>query len=269
MPTQIEFREIPIFRYFDSEARQHLIRCFTRMVKHRGDQLLSFGKAVPGIYIIVDGEVAVTVPKIEQHLALLHRGQSFGEMSLIESGETASANIIVSSSEVKLVFCSTADFQNLLQQVAGCAHAFYKGAAHLLSTRLRNVNTHISEEIAAGQQLIASMLSQSELGRHLSITRSEVNRTGDAVVGKLMQVMPTVDMLLQKYPTAQDLIQQLKTQLEEIFLIDAQNFDRISQQLDLILQHFENLKRVASGGSMLPVKGDQNLFSAAIKVKAS
>lgn len=261
MPSQIEFREIPIFRYFEADARQHLINTFVRLIKRRGEQLLTFGQDVPGIYIIVEGEVAVTVPKIEQHLALLHRGQSFGEMSLIEKGEKASANIIVASAEVKLVFCSAADFQKLLQNVEGCSHAFYKGAAHLLSARLRNVNTHISEEIAAGQRLIVSMLSQSDLGRHLSITKSEVNRTGDAVVGKLMQIMPTVNTLLEKYPTAQTLIQELRSRLEEIFLIDAQNFDRISQQLDMILQHFENLRRVASGGAVLPLKGDQNIFT--------
>ncbi len=263
MPTLIEFKEIPIFRFLDAESRLNLSKIFLSHTRFEGDKILTFGKEVPGIFVIVDGEVVVTSPDGKQKLATLGRGQSFGEMSLIEQTEAASANVIVQSPEVKLLFGPAAGFRQLLTHLPACAAAFHQGASLLLSSRLRNLNTRINEEISQGYSLVTSLLQRSDVSQQLSVTRKEVNRTGDRVVSKLMTLMPLLDNLQQKYPTARGDLDQLRSQIEEVFLVDSQNFDRISQQLDLIVQHFENLQRVANGGQAIPLVGDLSLFSKA------
>jgi CRP-like cAMP-binding protein len=260
MTQAIEFREIPLFRYFEADARRELPNKFIWKQARQGERILSYGKPVPGIFIIGSGEVAVTIPKVDSPLAILKSGQCFGEMSLIEEVETASATVTVHSAEARLMFCAAGDFKKMLLNMPGCAYAFYKGAALLLSSRLRQVNGKLNEELSNVHTMIMDALKNSQLPRHLAETMSEVNQTGTNVVTKLMQVMPVLMDMQKKFPEAHHDIEQLQKVLEDVFLIDSQNFDRISQQLDLIFQQFENIKRVANGGTAIPLAGDRNLF---------
>ncbi|WP_141734326.1 Crp/Fnr family transcriptional regulator [Oligoflexus tunisiensis] len=260
MTQPIEFREIPLFRYFETDARQELPNWFTWKQAKRGEVILSYGKPVPGIFIIASGEVAVSIPNVDSPLALLRSGQCFGEMSLVEEVETASATVTVHSAEVRLMFCAAGDFKKILVNMPGCAYSFYKGAALLLSSRLRQVNSKLNEQLSEFHNLITDVLKDSQVSRQLTETMSEVNETGANVVTKLMQIMPVLNNLHKKFPAAKLDIEQLQKVLEEVFLVDSQNFDRISQQLDLIYQQFENIKRVANGGTAIPLAGDRNLF---------
>lgn len=260
MSQAIEFREIPLFRYFEADARRELPSHFTWKQAQERDVILSYGKPVPGIFIIASGEVAVTIPNVDSPLALLTSGQCIGEMSLVEEVETASATVVVHSAEARLLFCSVTDFKKLLLNMPGCAYAFYKGAALLLSSRLRQVNSKMNEELSNVHLMISEAIKNSQVPRQLTETMSEVNQTGNNVVTKLMQVMPMLIELQTKFPTAKSDIEKLQQVLEDVFLIDSQNFDRISQQLDLIFQQFENIKRVANGGIAIPLAGDRNLF---------
>ncbi len=181
-------------------------------------------------------------------------------MSLVEEVETASATVTIHSATAKLMFCSVGDFKKILVNMPGCAYSFYKGAALLLSSRLRHVNSKMNEEISEVHSLISGILTDSQVPRQLTETMSEVNQTGAAVVSKLMQVMPLLTNLQKKFPDTRTDLEHLQKVLEDVFLIDSQNFDRISQQLDLIFQQFENIKRIANGGTAIPLAGDRNLF---------
>jgi len=260
MTQRIEFREIPLFRYFEAEARQELPNWFSWKQAQAGEVILSYGKPVPGIFIIAEGEVVVTIPNFESPMAVLKGGQCFGEMSLVEEVETASATVTVHSPLARLMYCSVGDFKKILVNMPGCAYAFYKGAALLLSSRLRQVNGKLNEQITEVHGLISEVLKESQVPHQLTVTMSEVNQTGANVVNKLMQVMPVLMELQKKFPAAGPDIEALQKVIEEVFLIDSQNFDRISQQLDLIFQQFENIKRVANGGTAIPLGGDRNLF---------
>lgn len=260
MNQRIEFREIPLFRYFEAEARRELPNWFGWQEAKAGEVILSYGKPVPGIFIIAEGEVVVTIPNVDSHMAVLKSGQCFGEMSLVEEVETASATVTVLSPSARLMFCSVNDFKKILVNMPGCAYAFYKGAALLLSSRLRQVNGKLNEQITEVHGLISEVLKKSQVPRQLAEAMSEVNQTGANVVNKLMQVMPILKDLQKKFPAARPEVEALQSALEEVFLIDSQNFDRIFQQLDLILRQFENIQRVANGGTAIPLGGDRNLF---------
>lgn len=265
MANQIEFREIPLFSYLEADAREYLVEVFHGQRRQQGEYILTFQEKVPGIYLILEGEAIVKVPNMEKPLAILKRGQCVGDMSLIEANEKASAHVIVHSPELKLLFCSIDDFNKMLVNIPGSAFGFYKGAALMLSSRLRHIDSKLSEEITLGRDILSEIIDSSSLTVDISQTRSDLADTGGKVVSKLMDVMPILDRLIQKHPELGHELTGLAKKIEDVFLIDSQNFDRISQQLDQILQHFENMQRLASGGSVVPVSGDRNLFSRSKK----
>ncbi len=260
MSIILAINEIPIFVFFEGEARERLTKLFEPQVRKQGEMILKHGHHVDGLYVIVEGTCAVSVPHMTTPLASLSRGQSFGEMALLDDVEAASADVVASSSEVKLFFCSAKKFRDFLEEVPGSAAAFFQGSSFLLASRLRQVNARLTEQLAVGQNLITDFVKQSEVHLHLSETRTELTHTGDTVVGKLMQLVPIIQQIGQQFPAAKADLEVLQNKIEDIFLIDSQNFDRISQQLDLITQHFENLQRVANGGTAVPLRGDRSLF---------
>ncbi len=266
MSINISINEIPVFVFFEGEARDKLGEILEPQIRTKGERLLTRGREVEGLYVIVEGLCEVSIPNMSAPLAVLSRGQCVGEMSLLlDEVEAASADVIVTSDDAKLFFCSATRFQDFLINVPGSAAAFYQGASYLLSTRLRLVNSRLSEQLAVGHNLITDFIKDSEVHLHLSETRSELSQTGDTVVGKLMQLVPFIQGISKNFPDAQQELEALQNKIEEIFLIDSQNFDRISQQLDLITQHFENLQRVANGGQAVPLRGDRSLFQKTLK----
>ncbi|MBC7661600.1 MAG: cyclic nucleotide-binding domain-containing protein [Chitinophagaceae bacterium] len=261
MPCSIDFREIPIFAYFGSDARKALAAVFSRQIRNEGETIIAFGRPVPGISIIVEGEVHIKLPHITEPVATLSRGQCCGEMSLLgESAEDASADVVVSSPTAKLLFCSIADFHQILVQIPDSAPAFYRGSAVQLASRLRLFNQRLDQVLEIGQGMLSKVIQSSEVEKKISVTKSALDSTGESVVNKLMEIMPYFDALIHEHPATKPQIDILRERIENVFLVDAQNFDRISQQLNQIQQHFENMRRLTNGGTIVPIVGDRNIF---------
>jgi len=261
MPTSIDIREIPLFQFFELPARQALSKTFTRMIFEQGQDIVTYGHPVLGIYFIVDGNVRISVPEIPGSLGVYERGQCIGEMSLIEEAPFASASATVISATSKILFCSVADFKAHFAEFPESSVAFYRSSAILLSKRLRHTTERLNKELHLGQTLLQALMRESATGSEIAQAKSNVERTGHTVVSKLMELSPLIDTIEAKHPEAYEDIEHLRKKIEEVFLIDTQEFDRISQQLNQIEQHFENLRRVASGGEAMPLTGDRNLFS--------
>lgn len=261
MQSSIDFREIPIFAYFGPDARKALAAVFSRQIRNQNETIIAFGMPVPGIYIIVEGEVHIKLPHVAAPVATLSRGQCCGEMSLLDdSAKNASADVVVSSPTAKLLFCSIADFMNILSEVPDSAPAFYRGSAVQLVSRIRHLNLWLDQALEIGQSMLTKVIQASEVGKKISVTKSTLDSTGERVVSKLMDIMPYFETLVHEYPATKPQVDVLRGRIENVFLVDAQNFDRISQQLNQIQQHFENMRRLANGGSIIPIVGDLNIF---------
>ncbi|RZA23287.1 MAG: cyclic nucleotide-binding domain-containing protein, partial [Proteobacteria bacterium] len=202
MPTTIDFNEIPIFAFFGPDARRALAGAFRPQIKLKGERILTFGRPVPGIFIIVEGEVDVRLPSVAMPVAHLTRGQCFGEMSLLDTLTLdASADVVVASESVKLFFCSIDDFGEILKTVDESASAFYRGAALQLSSRLRLLNTRIDHELNLGETMLSQIVQESQVNEHLAKAKSEIEETGQHVVEKLITIMPLLDRIRKEHPS--------------------------------------------------------------------
>ena len=140
-------------------------------------------------------------------------------------------------------------------------NAFYKGAAIALSGRLRETNLTLQSQIREAQKLVETLMERDHVANHLIQTRVVVEDTGSVIVQKLADVIPQLRELKSQHPEMAARLEELELKLEDVFLVESQKFDRIAQQLHLIYQHFENIRRVATAGQPLPVRGDKSLFA--------
>lgn len=240
------FKEIPIFKYFDRSAAETLTPGFSLQVVKKGERILTFGKVVPGIYIVVEGIFGVFTESAETALAKIERGGCFGEMSLIEEGQTSSANIDVISDEASLLFCERGKFMDYLASSESLAMSFYRGAAEMLSKRLRSTNDAISKQLDMAQSTMQQIYESNQLSQFLGKTRSTIDDTGSNMVGQLLSLVMELS--------------DIGKRIEGLVLVESQNFDVISQQMDLIMQFFENMRRVLKGEEALDLKGDVRLM---------
>lgn len=248
--------DIPLFRQIEPAQRGKLKTLFTEIEKSEGDELLTHSDEVDGLYIIVEGEIEIRLPQVETPIARLGNGSYFGEMSFLEGSKTASATVSICSPNAKLLFCERKVLEHLINKDSEFAQSFYESAALTLSNRLRLTNQKINTEINVGMSAVSKAMDEAHITRKIEQTRSDLEETGVNIIRNLQQVFPK----LQTSPDIEDSIQKDLAQLQTLILLESQKFDRLSQQLDLIKQHMQNIKRVASGIEPLEVGGDDRLF---------
>ena len=104
-----------------------------------GDVILTEGEMGNTAYLLVDGDVEVTVGRDKPKLvATLHRGEVFGEMSLLEPGPRSAT--ITASTDVECVLTTYEDFIAAIQDDPAQAVAFMQ----TLVRRLRQANELIA-----------------------------------------------------------------------------------------------------------------------------
>ncbi|MDM8535734.1 cyclic nucleotide-binding domain-containing protein [Desulfobacterales bacterium HSG17] len=257
MKNKINFNNVKLFSDIDSHSSNLLKAIFTIQTHRKGEFLINYGEEVPGVFILAQGEVTVLGQYGKTPLAVLGREAIFGEMSFLEAGHTASASIVVSSETAEVLFCQKDEFIKHLQKYPNLNNSFYKGAAILIADRLRRASKIITE----GYQFVVSVLDESEVDSKLGKTRSILNETGNNIVSRLFEVLPLLDEVIEESAHDVKKISEIKNIIESVVFAEGQNFDRLGQQLDHVLQHFGNLKIIINGGSPQEVMGDTTLFN--------
>ena len=147
----------------------------------------------------------------------------------------------------------------MANECPACAHALYRGAAVLISQRLRQTNKALQEHSGVGLKLIQEVMEQTSIFACLSQTCLDLNDTSSAIVTKLAAAVPMIGQIVNAHPELTLEMSELEQQIEDVFLMETQKFDRISQHLTLILQQFDNIRRVAAGQNPVAQKGDTHL----------
>ena len=124
-----------VFGALEEPDVEALMRIGTQQQLHVGDQLLTEGTHHDAIYLVLDGELSVSVKGRTTAIAYVGKGEIVGEMSLLES-QPASATLCAITSVTVLRIPHDALEQNLAAD-PGFSMRFYRALGKLLSHRLR------------------------------------------------------------------------------------------------------------------------------------
>lgn len=96
----------------------------------------------PGIclYIIINGEVAIshTQESEKLELAILNRGDFFGELALIDEARRSASAMAVTETQIAVIF--RPDLDEFVETYPREGVKILKGISHIVATRLRNLN---------------------------------------------------------------------------------------------------------------------------------
>lgn len=138
-----------------------------------GEVVISEGEMGRALYIVGEGEMEVVrSSRASDHellLALLHKGQCFGEMSLL-SGAPASATVRVRSEQAALLSLP----KDSLEEMLGRIHSLHKEFSRIMAERLYRMNMMLEAETAHGLSGHLSMIGIGDLIQTLHASR----RTG-------------------------------------------------------------------------------------------
>ncbi len=84
--NSIDFSKIRIFSYLDEQTIDMLKKQFIPITIEKDEFVIDYGDEVPGLYVLVKGEVVVLGKDHVTPLATPAGGSSFGELSFLGAG---------------------------------------------------------------------------------------------------------------------------------------------------------------------------------------
>ena len=133
-----------LFQLLNFDETLAMAGLFQKQSKASGETIIEEGSLGQALYIVESGRVKVVKSEGDcvEELAVLGRGELFGEMSLIENELTSAS--VMAEDDVVLLMIKRNEFENLLAQHPNIALKVYKTFCLTLSDRLR----HTSEELS-------------------------------------------------------------------------------------------------------------------------
>jgi len=154
---------IPIFERLDIADLKYLRELWTPRTYRAGEVIFPIGDAGSSMYIIEDGIVDISVPdefnKKHVQVSVLHEGDFFGEISLLDGlPRTATAT---AREDVKLLIMNRDDFiMFLIQRPAVAISMLGEVGSRLRETNKlvtslasRNVNEELEEQLSIGDRI--------------------------------------------------------------------------------------------------------------------
>ena len=172
-------KQIPLFGTFQPADHEQLAGLLRRRNLKKGDVLFRKGDEGTALYIIINGRMKITVPSKlgdEITLAILNRGDFFGEMALLDSlPRSADATAV---EETLLYVLNRSDFLSFLIHNENAVRSIL----YALSSRLRKTDDFLTEVcfLNISARLARRLLEMSE-----SLIRE--NNPGSSMELKLTQ----------------------------------------------------------------------------------
>lgn len=135
-------KDIPLFKHVTAESVEGVLeQC--KLIKLGKDQiLLRQGEENHHLYVILDGELNVRLASPESDpIIVLGKGETVGEMSLID--HKAVSAYVCAASDCNLLALD----ENTLWELVDVSHAAACNLLRVLTGRLRNANTVLSEQM--------------------------------------------------------------------------------------------------------------------------
>ena len=164
------YKAVPLFRDLSEEEVDELMQASRLFRAGKDTILVKEGMVGTGLYILVNGSAEVKVTDSEGNetlLAVVERGSTIGELSLIDSSPHSAT--VVCSEPSTLFHIDTASFNRLRTQHSAAAFKVLRAIAPMVCERLRTINDRIAGIFADPQA------SMKEIER-MYLRKTEANR---------------------------------------------------------------------------------------------
>ena len=256
-----EIKDIEIFSRVDESKRDVIEALFLPRQYDKGTTIIQYGKPVDGLYLLERGEVAVSIPGFEGVLATLGEGKAFGELSLFNEDDKASATVSVSTDTAAVSFCARNALMQALADDQGLAAGFYHGSALLMADRLRMTNQKISGEIAQSIKMASGLIEEISTSGNLGFAQQELQDAGSHIVSGMTDILKRLLVMKQTgEPVSHEDIAHLADRAKEIYYSEFQVFETVHKQLKVLGQHLDNVNRILSQQEMAEVDEDMSLL---------
>ena len=256
-----EIRDIEIFSRVD-ESRLDTIRGLFESRRYaKGSVILACDEPVDGLYLLEAGSVEVSIPGFDGVLATLGEGSSFGELSLFNVDDKASATVTVASDSASMAFCPRDALTRALAADQVLAAGFYHGSAMLVAGRLRTTNRKISGEIAKSITMARSLIEEVSTSGNLGLAQQELHEAGSQIVSTMTDILKRLLVMKQTgEPVSHEDISELADRAREIYYSEFQVFEKVHKELQLLGRHLDNVGRILSRQEIIEVEDDLSFF---------
>ena len=155
---------------------------------------------------------------------------------------------------------------DLLEKNPQISKGFYHTSALMLADRLRTTNAKIGGEIASSLRLAMDMVEDIASQEKLGQTQSEVQDAGSSIIYGMTGVLRSLmSMKASGGDIPHDEIADLADTAKDLYYSEFQVFDRIHQQLQLLGQLLENVRRILNQEEPMQIEGDQDILKRHVK----
>lgn len=241
MSVKVDLSQVGAFRFVSPEARQNLAQISKIVEKKQGEAILIHDEPVPGIYIVIEGEVGVYPPGLSNPLINMGTMASFGEMSFLEKTR-ASATIRAETPRALLVMILQQELALLIDKDPSLGQALYKGIATNLSQKLRLTTDRIAHELGAGRQILLS-LSSDEVAVSLASLPAEVTKQNDLIIEGLKSCAKLTEEISKQVPGKSESLTKLQGFLGETKDTCLSYYPKLAQQMTVVIDFVRRMEK--------------------------
>ncbi len=142
-------KKIYLFQYLDDNELEHILNIASAKIYKEEAVIFNEGERGDAFYVVLKGSVRIStvVPGVgEEALAVLKKGNYFGEMALIDNAPRSAA--AVANEDTVLLKITDANFRNLLVNDRKLAYKLLWGLVKTFSKRLRETDNKLKNILA-------------------------------------------------------------------------------------------------------------------------
>ncbi len=142
-------KKIYLFQYLDDNELEHILNIASAKIYKEEAVIFNEGEKGDAFYVVLKGSVRIStvVPGVgEEALAVLKKGNYFGEMALIDNAPRSAA--AVANEDTVFLKITDANFRNLLVNDRKLAYKLLWGLVKTFSKRLRETDNKLKNILA-------------------------------------------------------------------------------------------------------------------------
>ncbi len=131
---------MPPFEKLNKNNIKNLMNLMHNRVYKANEVVFHQGEPGAGLYVIVKGEVLISMDQEDEHwdLALLGRGDFFGELALLDDSVRSASAIALKDTQLSVIF--KPDLDEFVETYSKDGINILRGISQIIATRLRGLN---------------------------------------------------------------------------------------------------------------------------------